>query len=244
MGLMAAAGSAFTVSQGLIEDSVTPEEIDEVLHQIETPGIGTEELLIEDVSANVAADEDEEVAEDPELDLSAGELDKQLDPVRVYMREMSLVPLLTREQEVSIAKRIERGQTRARRAVARSPIAVVELLKIGDELEAGTLGIRDVATFSDQPETPEIEEHEGKTAEHLQRTIAGIQDIRKLYRLGLREFEQLRAELKLTRGRRSKKLLRLKRKLARRRLQVAKAIEDLGLKDAVRQRLVEAISVV
>jgi len=245
MGLIAAAGSAFTVNQGLIEDSVTPEEIDEVLHQLETPGIGTEELLIEDVSATAAADEDdEEVAEDPELDLSAGELDKQLDPVRVYMREMSLVPLLTREQEVSIAKRIERGQTRARRAVARSPIAVVELLKIGDELEAGTLGIREVVTYSDQPETAEIEEQEDKAGEHLQRTIAGIQDIRKLYRLGLREFEQLRAELKLTRGRRSKKLLRLKRKLARRRLQVAKAIEDLGLKDAVRQRLVEAISVV
>src|SRR6266849_4921356 len=245
MGLLAAAGSTFSVNQGLIEDSVTPEEIDEVLHQLETPGIGPEELLIEDVSASAAADEDDEaVSEDPELDLSAGELDKQLDPVRVYMREMSLVPLLTREQEVSIAKRIEAGQTRAQRAVARSPIAVVALLQIGDELEAGTRGIRDVVTYSDQPETPEIEEQEDKAAEHLQRTIAGIQDVRKLYRLGLREFEQLRAELKLTRGRRSKKLLRLKRKLARRRLQVARAIEDLGLKDAVRQRLVEAISAV
>ncbi len=205
MGLMAAAGSAFTVSQGLIEDSVTPEEIDEVLHQLETPGIGTEELLIEDVSANAAADEDDDAAaEDPELDLSAGELDKQLDPVRVYMREMSLVPLLTREQEVSIAKRIEAGQTQAKRAVAQ----------------------------------------EDKAGEHLQRTLAGLQDLRKLYRLGVKEFEQLRAELKITRGRRSKKLLRLKRKLARRRLQVARAIEDLGLKDAVRQRLVAAISAV
>ncbi len=244
MGLMAAAGSAFTVSQGLIEDSVTPEEIDEVLQQIETPGIGTEELLIEDVSANAAADEDDAAAEDPELDLSAGELDKQLDPVRVYMREMSLVPLLTREQEVSIAKRIEAGQTQAKRAVARSPIAVVELLKIGDELEAGTLGIRDVVYYSDQPETSEIEEQEDKAGEHLQRTLAGLQELRKLYRLGVKEFEQLWAELKITRGRRSKKLLRLKRKLARRRLQVAKAIEDLGLKDAVRQRLVAAISAV
>src|SRR6266850_3260368 len=245
MGLMAAAGSAFTVNQGLIEDSVTAQEMDEVLHKLETPGIGAEELLIEDVSATAAADEDDEaVAEDPELDLSAGELDKQLDPVRVYMREMSLVPLLKREQEVSIAKRIEGGQTRAQRAVARSPIALVELLKIGDELEAGMLGIRDVVIYSDQPETPEIEEQEDKAAEHLQRTIAGIQDVRKLYRLGLREFEQLRAELKITRGRRSKKLLRLKRKLARRRLQVAGAIEDLGLKDAVRQRLVQAINAV
>jgi len=245
MGLMAAAGSAFTVSQGLIEDSVTPEEIDEVLHQLETPGIGTEERLIEDVSANAAADEDDDAAaEDPELDLSAGELDKQLDPVRVYMREMSLVPLLTREQEVSIAKRIEAGQTQAKRAVARSPIAVVELLKIGDELESGKLGIRDVVTYSDQPETSEIEEQEDKAGEHLQRTLAGLQELRKLYRLGVKEFEQLRAELKITHGKRSKKSLRLKRKLARRRLQVAKAIEDLGLKDVVRQRLVEAISAV
>src|SRR5260370_28017773 len=102
MGLMAAAGSAFTVSQGLIEDSVTPEEIDEDLHQIETPGIGTEELLIEDVSANVAADEDYAAAEDPELDLSAGELDKQLEPDRVYMREMILVPILTPQPAVSL----------------------------------------------------------------------------------------------------------------------------------------------
>ena len=238
--MLAAAGSAFTnANEGLIEDSVTPEEIDEVLHQLETPGLGTDELLIEDVSATATAEEnDEAVAEDPELDFSAGELDRQLDPVRVYMREMSLVPLLKREQEVSIAKRIECGQRRAQRTVTRSPIALIELLKIGDELEAGRLDIRDVVSFSDQAET---EEQEDKAEEYLRRTVAGLQNVRKLYRVGLREFEQLRAELKVTRGRRSKKLLRLKRKLARTRLQVAREIEGLGLKDAVRRRLVEAI---
>ena len=243
IGLLAAAGSAFTnANEGLIEDSVTPEEIDEVLHQLETPGVGTDELLIEDVSATATADEDEEAAaEDPELDFSAGELDRQLDPVRVYMREMSLVPLLKREQEVSIAKRIEGGQRRAQRTVTRSPIALIELLKIGDELEAGRLDIRDVVSFSDQTET---EEQEDKAEEYLRRTIAGLQNVRKLYRVGLREFEQLRAELKLTRGKRSKKLLRLKRKLARTRLQVAREIEGLGLKDAVRRRLVEAVGAV
>src|SRR5688572_32515386 len=62
--------------------------------------------------------------EEVELDLSAGEMDKTSDPIRVYMREMGVVPLLTREQEVSIAKRIERGQKRAEKAIARSPIAV------------------------------------------------------------------------------------------------------------------------
>ncbi len=67
------------------------------------------------------------MSEEVELDLSAGEMDKTSDPIRVYMREMGVVPLLTREQEVSIAKRIERGQKRAEKAIARSPIAVVEL---------------------------------------------------------------------------------------------------------------------
>jgi RNA polymerase primary sigma factor len=236
-------GSAFAnMNEGLIEDSVTPEQIDEVLNQLEAPGLGTEDLLAEDASSAAAAgDDDNGGSEDSELDLSAGELDKQLDPVRVYMREMSLVALLTREQEVSIAKRIESGQRRAQRTVTRSPIAVFELLKIGEELEAGRLDIRDVITFSDQAETEELED---KAAEYLQRTVAGLQSVRKLYRVGLREFEQLRAELKLTRGRRSKKVFKLKRKLARTRHQVTTEIVGLGLKDAVRRRLVEAIGAI
>jgi RNA polymerase primary sigma factor len=235
-------GSAFArMNEGLIEDSVTPEQIDEVLNQLEAPGLGTEDLLAEDVSSAAAGDDDNGGSDDSELDLSAGELDKQLDPVRVYMREMSLVPLLTREQEVSIAKRIESGQRRAHRTVTRSPIAVFELLKIGDELETGRLDIRDVVIFSDQVETEELED---KATEYLQRTIAGLQSVRKLYRVGLREFEQLRAELKLTRGRRSKKSFRLKRKLARTRHQVTTDILGLSLKDAVRRRLIEAIGAV
>src|SRR5207249_11337549 len=60
-------------------------------------------------------------------------------PIWLYMREMGRVPLLTRDQEVAIAKRIEWGQNRAQKAITRSPVAVAELLKIGDELETGHL---------------------------------------------------------------------------------------------------------
>jgi len=244
IGLMDSGGPAFTtLNEGLLDDSISPQDIDEVLLRLETPGIGVEELLIEDVSSSgAAADEDDEaVTEEVELDLSPGELDKTLDPVRVYMREMSLVSLLTREQEVSIARRIEWGQKRVRKAITRSPIAVAELLKIGGDLQADKIGIRDMVTFSDQTE---IDEQEDKAEEHLQRTLAGIQNVRKLYRRGLKEFEQLRAELRLTRGRGSKKLMRVKRKLARTRLEVADEIEGLRLKDTAKQRLVEAISAV
>jgi RNA polymerase primary sigma factor len=224
-------------SGGLLEDSILPEDVNEVLQQLENPVVGADDLLDEDVSLSAGQD-DEDLPEDSELDLSAGALDKASDPVRLYMREMGTVPLLKREQEVSIAKRIEWGQKRAQRAITRSPIAVAELLKIGDELGAHKIGIREIVIFSDEAEH---EEQEDRSAEHLQRTIASIQNIGKLYQRGLNESGLLRTEYKLTRGRKSKKLMRLKRKLARTRLDVAREIGLLGLKEPARQRLVEAV---
>src|SRR5204863_5330858 len=152
-------------NEELLDDAISIEDIDDVLLKLQTAGIvgaETDEPLIEqDSSVSSSADDsDEPLADDVELDLSAGALDKTSDPVRVYMREMGIVPLLKREQEVAIAKRIEWGQKRAQKGISRSPIAVAELIKIGSELEAGTLGIRDVINFSDQTET---EEHEDKT---------------------------------------------------------------------------------
>ena len=228
------------LGDGLPEESILPEDISEVLLQLESPAAGAGDFLAEDESV-FAVEDSESPSEDSELDLSAGELDKGSDPVRLYLREMGTVPLLKREQEVSIAKRIEAGQKRAQRAISRSPIAVAELLKVGDELEADELGIRDVVTFSDDPE---IEEQEDRTVEYRQRALATIQSIGKLYRRGIKEAEQLRAEHKLNRGRKSRKLLRLRRKLARTRIEVALEIEGLGLKERTRERLVEAVGAV
>ncbi len=221
-------GEFVNLSEELTDDAVSIEDIDEVLQTLERANIveaETEEPLIEETSSSVETDE--ALGEEVELDLSAGEMDKTSDPIRVYMREMGVVPLLTREQEVSIAKRIERGQKRAEKAIARSPIAVVELFRIGEELAAGTLNIRDVVAFSDQMET---EEHEDRSEEYLQWTIEGLQNIRH--------------ELKISRGKRSKKLLRYRRKLGRTRLEVAQEIRGLHLKEAARQRLIAAIAAV
>ena len=226
----------------LLEDPVSTEDIDDVLQRLErsTGGTETDEPLMEQDSSSASADDDA-LDEELELNLSAGELDKTSDPVRVYMREMGGVPLLTREKEVAIAKRIEQGQRLAQKAITRSPIAVVELLRIGDGLAAGTLSIRDVVVFSDQTET---EEQEDKAEEYLRWTIEGIENIRKLYRRGLKELEKLRAQQKLVRGKGSKKLIKLGRKLARTRLEMAQEIGGLHLKESTRQRLIDAVSVV
>ncbi|PYS71647.1 MAG: RNA polymerase sigma factor RpoD [Acidobacteria bacterium] len=224
------------VDEGVLVDSIAPKNLDHVLEQLASV-TDAENSLIEDVS-ETTAETDEGLAENDELDLSAGESDKAADPVRLYMREMGRVPLLTKAQEVAIAKRIEWGLKRAQKGITRSPIAIAKLLEIGNELQAGALDIRDVVNFSDQMET---EEQEDKAPEYLQWTLEGIENIRKHYRKALKELGQLRDEKKRTRRKESKKLLRLKRKLAVTRLEIAREILELRLKEDIRQRLVSAV---
>src|ERR1051326_8488759 len=236
-------GDFANLSEELTDDAVSIEDIDEVLQTLERATSGEteiEEPLIEESSSTTETDEAMS-GEEVELDLSAGEMDKTSDPIRVYMREMGVVPLLTREQEVSIDKRIERGQKRAEKAIARSPIAVVELFRIGDDLAEGKLNIRDVVAFRSEEHT---EEHEDRSEEYLQWTIEGLNNIRQLYKRGLKEFERYASELKVTRGKKTKKLLRYRRKLARTRLEIAQEIRGLHLKEAARQRLIAAIGAV
>jgi RNA polymerase primary sigma factor len=224
-------------------ETVVTDKLEDVLQKLDEASLAEADpaaLLLEDVSSG-GADESSEAFEEDELDLSAGEEDKATDPVRMYLRQMGRVPLLTREQEVSIAKRIENGQIRANRVISRSPIAIAELVKIGDELEAGTLSIRDVVAFSEQAD---IDEQEDRGDEYLRLTLEGIQKIRLLSRQGQKEWEKVRAEMKVTRGKKSKKFLRLKRRAVRARLDIARAIKELNLKEDTRQRLIHAIGAV
>ncbi len=230
------------LNRELPDNVVSPDDIEDVLQKLEGSNItvaDSDERLIEAAAASAPTDEGEDgLDEDIELDLSAGALEKTNDPVRLYLREMGVVPLLTREGEVSIAKRIERGQIKTQKAISRSPIAVGELLTIGEELEAGALNIREIVTFSDQAE---LTGQEDKADEYLQWTVEGIQNIRKSFRKGLKEWEMLRAEQKLMRGKKSKKLLRLKRKVGRTRLEIAQEIAQLNMTERARQRLIDSI---
>jgi RNA polymerase primary sigma factor len=232
------------LNRELPDNVVSPDDIEDVLQKLEgsnIPVADSDERLLEQASA-VTVDE-EETDEDVELDLSAGALEKTNDPVRLYLREMGVVPLLTREGEVAIAKRIERGQLKTQKAIARSPIAVKELLKIGEELEAGKTNIREIVVFAEQAELTGDEDVD-KADEYRAWTIEGIENIRKLFRQGLKDWEKLRDEQKATRGKKSTKVLRLRRKVARLRLEIAQEIGRLNVTERARQRLINSIRTV
>src|SRR6266496_265465 len=231
------------LNRELPDNVVSPDDIEDVLQKLDASNIhvaDSDERLIEQAAA-IATEDEEAGDEDLELDLSAGALEKTNDPVRLYLREMGVVPLLTREGEVAIAKRIERGQLKTQKSIARSPIAVKELLRIGEELEAWTANIREIVTFSEQAE---LTGDEDKADEYRSWTIEGIQNIRRLFKQGLKEWEKLRAEQKITRGKKTKKLMRLRRKVARIRLEIAQEIGRLNLTERSRQRLINAIRAV
>ncbi|MFZ0061254.1 MAG: RNA polymerase sigma factor RpoD [Pyrinomonadaceae bacterium] len=232
------------LNRELPDNVVSPDDIEDVLQKLEgsnIPVADSDERLLEQAAVTVPDDDDEAIDEDVELDLSAGALEKTNDPVRLYLREMGVVPLLTREGEVAIAKRIERGQLKTQKSIARSPLAVKELLRIGEQLEAGQANIREIVLFSEQAE---LAEDADKAEEYRNWTIEGIQNIRKLYKNALKEWDKLRAEQKATRGKKSKKLMRLRRKVARLRLEIAQEIGRLNMTERARQRLINAIRAV
>src|SRR5580765_6965233 len=227
------------LNRELPENVVSPDDIEDVLQKLDASNIhvaDSDERLIEQAAA--ISTEEEESDEDLELDLSAGALEKTNDTVRLYLREMGVVPLLTREGEVAIAKRIERGQIKTNKAISRSPIAVAALLKMGEELQELKLNIREVVTFSEQAE---LAGEEDKADEYRQWTVDGIEGINKIFRNALKESIKLRTEIKITRGKKTKKLLRLRGKVGRLRIEISDEIGRLNLTERSRQRLINSI---
>ncbi len=228
----------------LPENMMSADDIEDVLERLEGANISvaeTDAQLLERASTMALDDEEEEKEvdeDDLDLDLSAGVLDKSNDPVRLYLREMGIVPLLNREGEVVIAKRIERGQIKTHKAISRSPIAVERLLKIGDDLVAGKASIRETVIFSEQAE---ISVEEDKAEEYLRWTLEGIDSIRQNFQPVLKSWVALIAEQEKAAGKKTKKLLTLRRKTARLRLDIAQEIKNLNITERTRQVLIAAI---
>jgi RNA polymerase primary sigma factor len=166
---------------------------------------------------------------DVELDLTPGALEKTNDPVRMYLREMGTVPLLTRDGEVEIAKRIERGQLKVLKSLSRSPVIVMEIITLGEQLLNDPSIIKDLIQFSDEELTDE------KVEERLEETLRKIDNISKTYK----KIKQLRMKLdgvpKVKKG----PHVRARWNLGRTRVELSRSIRSLDFSNVEKQRLMD-----
>jgi RNA polymerase primary sigma factor len=218
------------------------EEIDDLLSTFERYGIDVYEDLSSAKAALAAADGEgaeptkddapaASASEDGELDLTPGSLEKTNDPVRMYLREMGTVPLLTREGEVAIAKRIERGQLLVLKTISRAPLILKELLQVGEDLRNGSRSIKEIVQFDDEELTEE--KIEAKTKE----TLKEIDRIAKLYLLALKQAAKLE---KIARSKK-RPYLRARYELARTRVEMSNRVRGLDFNPLEKKRLIEKI---
>jgi RNA polymerase primary sigma factor len=229
------------VNDVLAAEEHTTEEIDNLFASFE--GDGTE--IYEDASSAKAVNASIEFAEpselerphelasgeEVELDLKPGLMDKTSDPVRTYLREMGVVPLLSREREVSIAKRIERGQLLVMKTISRSPLVLKELIATAQSLREGSRSIKEIVPFSDEELTEE------KIEAATRRAIRIIANIQKLYELGQRQTAKLETIAKSER----RAHLRARRRLARTMIELSLLVRSVGFKEREKKRLIDVM---
>ncbi|MBV9180332.1 MAG: RNA polymerase sigma factor RpoD [Acidobacteria bacterium] len=212
-------------------DVHSPEDLDDLITTIGTQGI---DVLEGPKLPSTALDrEDEEIGEDVELDLTPGALEKTNDPVRMYLREMGTVPLLTREGEVEIAKRIERGQNRVLKALSRSPIVIHELLAMGEDLKKGVRSIKEVVTFDEEEITDEILQN------RLNEFTGKIDELAKAYKKAMQVQEKF---ADVSQKKNPKPYRRLRNQLARAVVNVSLAVRNLGFTNVERKRLIDRLN--
>ena len=159
------------VNEMLPSEITSSEDLDDLFNAFGSAGI---EVVDSDKAYRAEKDFDRDGSEDgPELDLTPGALDKTNDPVRMYLREMGTVPLLTREGEVAIAKRIERGKLAVIKSISRTPTIAKRILIMGDQLRAGDRTIRELVIFSDEEITDEV------IQERAAEVLGQIEQVRK-----------------------------------------------------------------
>ncbi len=199
------------VNDHLPDDMMDAEQIENIIGMINDMGINVydeapdaETLLMSDATPTVA---DEDVVEQAEAALSTvdSEFGRTTDPVRMYMREMGSVELLTREGEIEIAKRIEDGLKHMIQAISACPTTIAEILALADRIEKDEIRVDDVVDGLVDPTADELaaeaadeededEEDEGEEEELSEEEEAAVQtaDLLRLKGDALKRFAVIR----------------------------------------------------
>jgi RNA polymerase primary sigma factor len=212
-------------------DAHSQQELDDLLATIRTQGLdvveGEPQLPCSTLEEKLARE-----AEDIELDLTPGAPEAANDPVRAYLREMGTVPLLTREGEVDIAKRIERGQLCALKALSRSPIVIHQVLALGEDLKRGRRSIKETVVFDEEEITEEILQNRFKDITRR------IDDLHKHYK----RARLLAGRLAALPAKQRARAYCYRCRLGREMVQISLIIRNLGLTNSERKRLTDQVN--
>ena len=218
------------VNELLPAEITSSEELDDLFNQFGSAGI---EVLDSDKGFRdeKTFDRTAEGSEELELDLTPGALDKTNDPVRMYLREMGTVPLLTREGEVAIAKRIEQGKLSVIKSISRTPMVTKKVLQLGDDLKNEQRTIRELVTFSDEELTDD------KIEDRKREVLRQIEAVRKARALMQKAEEKLDPIPKKDK----KKYRRARWKMLRARVELSRRIREIEFTELVKRRMIEEI---
>jgi RNA polymerase primary sigma factor len=206
----------------------SPEDLDELFSVFGAQGI---DLVDTEKGYREREGMEREAGEEPELDLTPGALDKTNDPVRMYLREMGTVPLLTREGEVAIAKRIEQGKLSVIKSISRMPAIAKAVIRMGETLRAGERTIRELVIFNDEEITEDrIEER----AQQFQRQVDNVRKARLV-------VEKLDEKLDTVPRAEKRKYRRAKWKKMRAEIELSRLIRKIEFTEPVKRRLVEEV---
>ena len=170
-------------------------------------------------------------SEGAELDLTPSAIDKTNDPVRMYLREMGTVPLLTREGEVEIAKRIERGKLAVIKSISRTPTIARTIIRLGEQLGSGERTIRELVIFQDEELT---DDRIADRARQVSRQIGAVATKRA-------ESQKKEAKLTTILKRDKRRYRRYKWRALRARVELSQLIRRIDFTEPVKRRLIDLI---
>src|ERR1700704_3818512 len=163
------------VNEMLPSEITSSDELDDLFNTFGSAGIEVIDSDQKYLRDEKSLDRTSEGAEELELDLTPGALDKTNDPVRMYLREMGTVPLLTREGEVEIARRIERGKLSVIKSISRTPLVAKKVIYLGDQLQRSERTIRELVIFNDEEIT---EDRINERSKQVQKQIDSVRRAR------------------------------------------------------------------
>ena len=219
------------VNELLPSEITSSEELDDLFNTFGSAGIEVLDADQMKFRDEKTFDRTAEGSEEIELDLTPGALDKTNDPVRMYLREMGTVPLLTREGEVEIARRIERGKLSVIKSISRTPMVTRKVIQLGDDLKAEERTVRELVTFSDDELT------EDKLEDRKREVLRQVDAVRKA-RVTMQKAEEKLVDVP---KKDKKKYRRYRWKMLRCRVDLSRRIRDIEFTEIVKRRLIEEI---